>query len=244
MSDEARDIDLAFRAQAGDMAALEALYRKHHDSAVRIAYGVTRSPTKAEDAAAEVWLWCLERRWRLDPEATRADGDLTGFIKTLAYFAAIKATYRSTVDRHTVDNLTSEGEPDNNLLTRLHSTFPDPEAQLLRAELRRRLCGALDALPDHLRHVAYLRYVSELSGPDIAAIVGVQANTIPGYFDLIRKRLRVALEGVCTLPPPGRYGHVRYERGSTLRNPRTTAQKNYNVKRRRERAQRRAEATT
>jgi hypothetical protein len=92
--------------------------------------------------------------------------------------------------------------------------------------------------------VAFLRYFEELSGPDIAAIVGVQASTIPGYFDKIRTRLRAALAGVCTLPPPGRYGHVRYERGTALRKPRTAGQRNYNAKRRRDRAQQRAEATT
>jgi DNA-directed RNA polymerase specialized sigma24 family protein len=81
---------------------------------------------------------------------------------------------------------------------------------VLRQERICRLSRAILRLPLYLQRVARLRYLEELTGPDIAAAIGVQPHTVPGYFALIRQHLRHELADVYDLPMPD--AATRYQR--------------------------------
>lgn len=204
------DVELAARAERGDLAAFTTLYRRYHRLAFHTAYKVTRSREAAEDIAADVFLALAEGKWRLDPERTPG-GEAGGFVKTLAYFRGLEHRYRRPLDNHTVENFDDAGS----IYHRLTCRLPDPETQLLRAEVRRRIHETIDALPPQYQRVAVCRYFGELTCPEIAELIGVKAITIPSYLATIREKLRAALNGYATVRPKGsrqsRGGYIRHD---------------------------------
>ncbi|MEO7192653.1 MAG: sigma-70 family RNA polymerase sigma factor [Vicinamibacterales bacterium] len=202
------DAELVPLASAGDVGAFERLYHRYYAVAFGAALRYTASRTRAEDVASEVFLWLCEGRWRIDGSVALVEGRIDPFVRKLAHFASQKLSYRASVDRHTVRN-----DEDGVLLLRLHARGPTPEAQLLRRELRRHLRGAIHSLTPRMRRVALLRYFHDLSGPDIAAAVGVLPVTVPGYLNVIRHHIRAELAGYLNIPGPSgrsRGGHRRY----------------------------------
>jgi len=221
------DVQLAQQAMTGNHEAFEQLYRKYNALVHNSARRLTRSRHAADEVAAEVWFWLVDGRWRLDEAATRADGQLHGFVATLAMYAVRHRSYRPSIDQHTVAN----HDDDGSVLARLRSARPDPELRLLRLDIRRHVVEALRRLPPHHRRVAQLRYVDELTCREIATRIGVQTETIPGYLFAIRAQLRRALAPHIPLRPKGtrqsRGGHQRFARRSPSRDdspsPRTPA---------------------
>jgi RNA polymerase sigma-70 factor (ECF subfamily) len=73
------------------------------------------------------------------------------------------------------------------------SRLEDPETALDRRELRERLRGALDGLPDAFREVVVLRCVFGFSYQEVASIVGCPAGTVMSRLARGRALLRQAL---------------------------------------------------
>jgi RNA polymerase sigma-70 factor (ECF subfamily) len=73
------------------------------------------------------------------------------------------------------------------------SRLEDPESALDRRELRERLRGALEALPDAFREVVLLRCVEGFSYQEVASIVGCPAGTVMSRLARGRALLRQAL---------------------------------------------------
>jgi RNA polymerase sigma factor (sigma-70 family) len=210
-----RDVDLALRAQAGDLAAFEALYHRLHPLACRAALRVTRHPDTAEDVAATIWLWLVEGRWRFDPD-TR-DGKLDRFVGHLAKCEAYRAIYRAPkLDRETItiDLRSWVDDDDSDVLRHLHARTPSPETRLLRRELRQRIVSAIASLSPALRRVALLRYAHHVAEPDIEIRLGLAKGAAAVYLYRCRAALRRALADVITTPEPARLDRrrVRYAR--------------------------------
>ena len=68
------------------------------------------------------------------------------------------------------------------------------EAAALRADAYRRLWQAVDALSEKHRIPVILRYVHELTIPDIAASLGLPEGTVHSRLHHARRRLRTLLE--------------------------------------------------
>jgi len=219
------DVDLVQRALAGDRAAVEML---HHRYAAFIVGQARRAGAghDAEDVAQELFCRLVEGRgWHVRLEAGARDG-------TIYPLVAVMARRLAQGRRAAVHGPDPAPERD---VVPLWTTAPEtPDARLRRRERAARLQWAFDMLPPRLQHVAYLRYLDGLSGPAIAAQLGLRPGTIPSYFASIRARLRPALEVLFALPAAGRWGHVRL---ATRRDrPPTTGHMHYNAKRRRARA--------
>jgi RNA polymerase sigma-70 factor (ECF subfamily) len=199
------DYELAQRALDGDLDAFVALHGRLRRFTYHAARLIAGNHEDAEDIAQVTWLWLAERKWRLDPNQTRADGALHGFISRLVSYAAWRRLHPIPTDER----------DDFDGIAQLHSQIPDPETRLLSAELRERILDAIHSLPPQLRRVAILRYRDELPGPAIAALIGVTAAAVPAYFAEIRRRLRPQLQDLVDVPAPNvgraRGGHVRYD---------------------------------
>src|SRR6185312_13063838 len=70
----------------------------------------------------------------------------------------------------------------------------DPEADAARAQIRRILERAVDALPEPFRLVFILREVEELSVEETAAHLGLKTETVKTRLHRARRRLREALD--------------------------------------------------
>lgn len=202
------DVELARRAEGGDLAAFTVLYQRYYRLAFNTACKLTRSREASEDVASDIFLKLAEGKWRLDPERT-PQGDASGFVKCLAHFGAITYVYRRPIDNNAVENF----DDDRSIYNRLSSPLPNPEKVLLQKEVRRRIHDAIAALPPQYRRVAIARYYGELTCPEIAAICGVQPTTIPSYLAAIRAKLRKALAGYARVPGKG----TRQARGGYIR---------------------------
>src|SRR2546422_9004049 len=68
-----------------------------------------------------------------------------------------------------------------------------PDARAARAEARRRIERALDALPEHHRAIIMLSDLEGLSYREIAEVLGIPMGTVMSRLHHARKRLRAAL---------------------------------------------------
>jgi RNA polymerase sigma-70 factor (ECF subfamily) len=74
------------------------------------------------------------------------------------------------------------------------SESDDPEAGLLRGELREVLARAVRTLPDPFREVVILREIQDLSYREISEVTGVPVGTVMSRLARARRRLQQVLE--------------------------------------------------
>jgi RNA polymerase sigma-70 factor (ECF subfamily) len=167
MADEA---DLVRAAVAGDREAFGMLYRRF----ARAVHGTLLArlpPADAEDAVQEVFLHAMKHLSEL-----REAGAFGGWICAIARRRAIDH-YRRLVE---------------------HAELPDEAASnanpSLRAEVSEAL-AAIRALPEAYRETLVLRLVEGLSGPEIAAVTGLTADSVRVNlhrgFRLLREKLGI-----------------------------------------------------
>ena len=70
----------------------------------------------------------------------------------------------------------------------------NPEAAMMREDLRRRLIVALESLPPEQRQVVALAYFEDRSYAEIAAIAGCPVNTVKTRMFHARRRLKALLD--------------------------------------------------
>jgi RNA polymerase sigma-70 factor (ECF subfamily) len=201
MAQPLTDVELVPLAMAGDIDAFERLFATYNAYIRRVA-GKHAAGDLVDDTAQLVWLWLLLGRWRL--QALPRTATLFAFLGRLTHYALAALRWQ---ERHPTFVPWPEDEDDGPVPILLDS--PTPETIVLREERRDRLREAIRRLPAPYRRCAHLRYLDDMSGPDIAVCLGVEPQTIPGYLYQIRRHLRRALADVylnLPQPIPGRRG--------------------------------------
>lgn len=181
---ETDDATLVARARAGDLDSFSAIMRRYNRRVFRAARSVVRSDAAAEDSAQNAWLAAFERLETWDP----ARGGLGTWLASIAVHDALGQHRRAASRARTLDGLAqapNEHEGPRDTL---------PEAEAHRAELRKVLEAAVDALPDDLRQALVLRDVEELSGAEAAQILGVTELTVRLRLFRARRALRASLD--------------------------------------------------
>lgn len=156
------DAELALAARSTPQA-FEQLYQRYADRLYRYAAGLTGSTSLADDIVSDTMMAALEQLHRFDP--TR--GSFAGWLFTIAR-------------RRMAD--------DQRRLSRLRRAFQrhglepdfedDPLTNVIRSEDAARLRAALLRLAKHDRDVLLLRFVVELSGPEIAEILNISPSAV------------------------------------------------------------------
>jgi RNA polymerase sigma-70 factor (ECF subfamily) len=190
MPDAARDYaalaepDLAAFARAGDREAFGAIMQRCNQRLFRIARAVVRDDAEAEDVLQEAY--------------TRAFAAIAGFrgeagIATwLTRIVLNEAHGRLRARRPTAE--LEEVETAQVLQFPGRNAPEDPEADAARAQIRRILEHAVDALPEPFRLVFILREVEELSVEETAEHLGIRPETVKTRLHRARRRLREALD--------------------------------------------------
>jgi RNA polymerase sigma-70 factor (ECF subfamily) len=171
-SDEA----LVERVRAGDLAALEALMRRHNRLLYRTARAILRDDAEAEDAVQEAYL----RAYRaLDTFRGQAK-----FSTWLVRIAANEALMRRRRNRSGAEVVPMDG-----------TIEMEAQADVSQGDhmLRRLLEKRIDALPDGYRAVFVLRALEELSVEETAAALELPEVTVRTRFFRARALLREAL---------------------------------------------------
>jgi len=173
------DSALMLRYRDGDVAAFEALYRRHNDALYRYLLRLCHNRDAAEDIFQEVWGKIIKARDKYRPTAK-----FTTFLYRVAHNCFIDHIRRNKRHTHTAD-IEPDHQPDTGDCT---------EMQVERSLARRRLLDALQQIPDEQRDVFLLREEAGFSLDDIASITGTNRETAKSRLRYAVNKLRAAID--------------------------------------------------
>jgi RNA polymerase sigma-70 factor (ECF subfamily) len=172
---------LVQRLQDGDVAALEMLYRHHHQVVRAFARRVLGNDELAEDLVHEVFLGAPGAFRRFRGEST-----VRTFLVGLAVNKAKHFVRAAIRRRRTIDALEREPQPRG-------VAVPDREHE--RRELAGELQRALDRLPVDERIAVVLCEVEERTSREVAVLVGAPEATVRTRVFRAKRKLREMLGG-------------------------------------------------
>ena len=173
------DSALMLRYKDGDIAAFEALYRRHNDPLYRYLLRMCRHRDTAEDIFQDVWGKIVKSRASYRPTAK-----FTTFLYRVAHNCFIDHVRRNK--RHS--NSTE-------LDAELHShPGEQPEVLTERSLAKERLSKALLDLPDEQRDTFLLHEEAGLNLDQIAAVTGSNRETAKSRLRYAVNKLRAAID--------------------------------------------------
>ncbi|MBI4636429.1 MAG: sigma-70 family RNA polymerase sigma factor [Candidatus Rokubacteria bacterium] len=179
--------------RGGDPAALEALMAHFGSRIYRLAYGITRNESDAEEVAQDVFLTLVRKGDTFEGRSA-----LGSWIYRIATNAALnkRRGKRSEVETSLEEYLPAF-EPDGHRVGDRSLLLADwsetPETQLLSRETRALLVRAIDEMPDRHRVVLVLRDVEGLSNEEAAAALGESVASVKSRLHRARMALRERL---------------------------------------------------
>jgi RNA polymerase sigma-70 factor, ECF subfamily len=186
--DALADCDLVALARQGDETAIRHLIKRHNQRLFRIARGIVRDDTEAEDIVQETYVRAFTSLGSFRGEAQ--------FSTWLSRIALNEALGRIRQRRPLAD--LSELETDGTgaqLIMFPSSQLPaSPETETARAQIRVLLEQAVDHLPDIFRIVFILRDVEGLSVEETASQLAIKPDTVKTRLHRARKLMRAAIE--------------------------------------------------
>lgn len=176
-----KEKELIARAQQGDRAAFAALVRAHQNEVYTLARRLVGDPHLAADVAQEA----LIRAWRALPNF-RGDARLSTWLYRITVNTSW--TQKKKAKRHVslpIDEYYEVAAPED-------GDHPVVAGEML--ELRARLRGALDRLPEAQRQVVVLKDIHGWSHAEIAASTGISVTAAKVRLHRARARLARDLE--------------------------------------------------
>ena len=185
LSDEcSMDFALMERVGAGDHVAFRQLVERHQNAVIGTVAKMLGNASEAEDIAQQVFL----RIWK-NAKRYRPDAKFTTYLFTITRNLVFNETRRksrkkevSSDERAENSNLTVEASPDR-----------QPDAELLQAELQRKVDQAIASLPEAQRMAVVLRRYEQLSYEEIATVLELSVSAVKSLLFRARTSLREAL---------------------------------------------------
>jgi RNA polymerase sigma factor (sigma-70 family) len=175
-------------ARAGDRQAFRAIMTRCNQRLFRVARAVVRDEAEAEAVLQEAYLRAFAAIAGFRGEAGIATW-LTRIVLNEAHGRLRRR--RPTVD---LDQLEAAQETAQVLNFPGMAKSDDPEADAARAQIRRLLEQAVDALPEPFRLVFILREVEDLSVEETASHLNLKVETVKTRLHRARRRLREGLD--------------------------------------------------
>jgi len=166
------------RIAAGDRLAFTLLAERHSGPLMRLAYGIVRNRSEAEDIVQETFIRIWTRASEWDPARMSR---FAAWISRIAANLAIDQRRRPRADP--LDAAAAEAV----------SPQHDGETSSSAGEIQLRIDRALDALPERQRTAFALCQFEELSNAEAAASMGVGVGTLEQLLVRARRRLRAEL---------------------------------------------------
>ena len=173
-SDEA----LIGRIAAGDAAAMQQLFARHHVRLYRFVLRLVRDESLAEDLISEVFLDV----WRQADRFERRSSVAT-WLLAIGRYKALSALRKKP--QHAADDEQTAAIPD---------PADTPEQAMQKTDKAEILRACLDGLSVEHREIVDLVYYHEKSVEEVAEIVGIPANTVKTRMFYARKRLSELLK--------------------------------------------------
>ena len=185
------DSELASRIELGDTRAFELVMRRHNRLLYRTARSILRNDAEAEDCLQEAYFQAFRSM-----AGFRAKAKLSTWLTRIVINHAL-ARLRRDKTRDANVSLDNVVDIDGRVagVEATQSGPAQPDAALLREELRHLLERHIDRLPTAFRTVFVLRALEELSVEETAATLGIPDATVRTRFFRARSLLRETLEG-------------------------------------------------
>jgi RNA polymerase sigma-70 factor (ECF subfamily) len=183
MAQDRSDEELLAAYQQGDTGAFELLLRRHRAPLFSFLLRMLGDREKAEDLAQEAFLRIVK-----GAQAWEQRARFQTWLFTIARNLCVDAARRDRFRR--ADSLDQTGPDDDPpMVEKIAGSGIDPARGAESARLRPLLQQALLGLPVEQREVFILREQAGVPFKEIAAMVGVNENTV-------KSRMRYALEGL------------------------------------------------
>jgi RNA polymerase sigma-70 factor (ECF subfamily) len=182
----ALDFALMVRVGEGDHAAFRQLVERHQNAVIGTVAKMLGNASESEDIAQQVFL----RIWR-NAKRYRPDAKFTTYLFTITR----NLVYNETRRRSRKKEVSSDEREENSNLTVEASPDRQPDAELLQAELQRKVDEAIASLPETQRMAVVLRRYEQLSYEEIAVVLKLSVSAVKSLLFRARTSLREALSG-------------------------------------------------
>lgn len=185
------DRELVGLAQEGNAAAFRAIMQRHNQRLYRVARGILREDSEAEDVIQESYL-----RAFTSFSSFRGEAELSTWLTRIVVNEALGRVRRR---RPTVELTVLESAHDDDGARVIpfpgaDSASENPESVAARREIRRMLERAVDELPDPFRIVFVMRAIEEMSVEETAAYLRIRPETVKTRLHRARRVLREKLD--------------------------------------------------
>ena len=184
------DEDLVALARKHDESALRELVKRHNRRLFRVARGVVRDDSEAEDIVQETYVRAFTKL-----DGFRGDSAFSTWLTRIALNEAYGRLRRKrpTVDVSAIENadLTDGGQV---IMFPLSPAQPSPEAEAGRDQVRQILERAVDQLPEPFRMVFILRDIEGLDTDAAAALLAIKPETVKTRLFRARRLMRAEME--------------------------------------------------
>jgi RNA polymerase sigma-70 factor, ECF subfamily len=181
------DNELVRRAAARDSEAFRTIMQRHNRRLYRIARGVLRNSTEAEDAVQEAYVSAFTHL-----DSYRGESPLAAWLARITMNEALGRLRRQ---RPTVDIATLEGtRPEADIIQ-----FPraaqndDPERTMAQRQILQLVEQATDDLPEVYRLVFVTRVIEGMSVEETAELLGIKPETVKTRLHRARQLVREQL---------------------------------------------------
>ena len=168
----ADDAVLAGRALARDAGAFRTIMQKHNRRLYRIARGILRDNTEAEDAVQDAYVSAFTQL-----ASYRGESTLATWLSRIVMNEALGRLRRRrpTVDLAALDSVRSEAEI---IQFPLSTPSDDPERTMAQRQILQLVEQATDNLPEVFRLVFVTRVIEGMSVEETSELLGIKPETV------------------------------------------------------------------
>ena len=182
------DAELVARARMRDEAAVRAIMQSNNRRLYRIARGILRNDSEAEDVVQETYVRAFTHL-----EDFRGDSSLATWLARIAMNEALGRLRRA---RPSVDVSTlAPGVLEAQIIQfPLSGASEDPERTMAQREIQHVVEHAIDELPEAFRLVFITRVIEGMNVEETAGILGLKPETVKTRLHRARAMLRDNVE--------------------------------------------------
>jgi RNA polymerase sigma-70 factor, ECF subfamily len=182
------DAELVRRALARDDTAFRIIMERHNRRLYRIARGILRNDTEAEDVVQEAYVSAFTHL-----DGFRGDSSLATWLSRITMNEALGRLRR---ERLAVDLDTFEAQRTEAQIIQFPQTvtFDDPERTMAQREILQLVERATDNLPEIFRIVFITRVIEGMSVEETADLLGLRPETVKTRLHRARRLVREQLD--------------------------------------------------
>src|SRR5215471_5794579 len=182
------DAELVGRALARDAGAFRAIMQNHNRRLYRIARGILRDNTEAEDAVQDAYVSAFTHL-----ASYRGESALGTWLSRIVMNEALGRLRRRrpTIDLAALESVQSEAEI---IQFPLSTPSDDPERTMAQRQILQLVEQATDNLPEVFRLVFVTRVIEGMSVQETSELLGIKPETVKTRLHRARQLVRDQLE--------------------------------------------------